>query len=200
MRCAGRDARTQHAVPRLPDAGAGPFRGIRLARRHVDRLRAACAGRGVRPLRAAGGGAARVRSGEVGGRDLPCVARDRHVANERRAGGERRRAALDAARDVPAGPADGGAQSEGRRVPARAVPAVRGSGARQRTGAEPRACDHAARHRSRGRFSLRVRRDRRAPLVRDAVPAGAAGRSARWPACSGRSRRGSPCSRARRHP
>ena len=39
---------------------------------------------------------------QLGGRDLPRVARDRHVANERRAGGERRRAALDAARAVPA--------------------------------------------------------------------------------------------------
>ena len=174
----------------------GRGRGLRVARRHIERIRAPRARGGVRPVGAARRGAARVRRRALGRRDLPRVARDADVAYERRARSGGRCAACNPARDVSARAAHRRAESEGRGVPARALSAVRRPRARQRAAAKPRARVDPARDRRRRRFGVRRRGHRCAALVRAHARAGSAGRSVRSPACSPRSPRASRSSRA----
>ena len=191
--CAGRDAGTQPAVPRLAHAGAGTRGGLRLARRHVDRLR--CCTRWPRRS------ACRRCSPRCRSRTTSCAGpgalylawlawstwRSRDAAGRRAA-----HAPHVAPRELfRHGPPDAHPQSEGRAVPARAVSAVRRSGARQRARAEP-----GARARRRSSSSSRATRSSCSPRPACAagsrrVRAGPLVEARCWPACSPRSRRGS---------
>ncbi len=177
-------------VPRVAHACAGPRGRLRLARRHVDRLPVFTRWRRPSDCRRFSPRcrSPTTRSASPGAIYLAWLAWSTWRSPEQwpspaRLRGYRRPA-------VSRRPGDGGPQSEGRDVPARALPAVRRSVARQRARAEPGARRDAARHRRGGRFALRPRGRRRAPLVRGAS-GWSAGRGGFSPASSRRSPRGS---------
>ena len=187
------DARAQRALPRVAHACAGPRGGLRVARGNVDRLpavtcsrrRSACRPFSPRCPSPTTRSASPARCTSRGSRGRP-GARPTSLPDA-----AARRAAVPAAQLYPRRPGHGGPESESGDVPARALSAVRRSGARQCPRPEPVARRDAARHRRGGRFAVRARGGRRAPLARVRVPRGASGPSAFLPACSPRSRRGS---------
>ena len=179
-------ARAERAVPRLAHARAGPWRGLRVARGHVERLPAARARRRVRAVGAAGGRPAvaydTIRI--AGAIYLAWLAWTTWRAPDAPANASVQDAVAAGAALSGEGLVDLDPQSQGRDVPA---------GALSRSSSIPRAaaCSRRASSSARRRSSstlagdsrVHLRRRGRAPLLRGR-PRGAAGRGASSPASS----------------